>query len=95
MGWNKGQSDQAGITDMPTRRWDELLADGKQIADSKAARTASTFDAHGWRSLAPITHSISTNVYTPTASSTSPATRALQALEHHEADEGAVGRRTC
>ena len=24
-----------------------------------------TFDSHGWRSLAPITHSMSTNVYTP------------------------------
>ena len=32
---------------------------------SKAAPFGAVFDAHGWRSLAPITHTFSTNVYTP------------------------------
>src|SRR5947209_8708233 len=63
MGWNKGQSDAAGITAMPTN-WDELLADSKQIVDKKAAPYGVVFDAHGWRSLAPIAHSINSKVYT-------------------------------
>jgi len=32
---------------------------------SKAAPFGAVFDAHGWRSLAPITHTFSTDVYTP------------------------------
>ena len=36
----------------------------KKIVDSKAAPWGATFDSHGWRSLAPITHSMSTKVYT-------------------------------
>src|SRR3984893_16794811 len=80
MGWNKGQSDQAGITDMPTT-WDELLADGKQIQSSKAAPYGVVFDAHGWRSLAPITHSISTSVYTPDLFFDFNSDPALQALD--------------
>ena len=32
--------------------------------DSGAAPFGATFDSHGWRSLAPMTHSMSTNVYT-------------------------------
>jgi multiple sugar transport system substrate-binding protein len=80
MGWNKGQSDQAGITDMPTT-WDELLADGKQIQSSNAAPYGIVFDAHGWRSLAPITHSISTNVYTPDLFFDFNSDPALQALD--------------
>jgi multiple sugar transport system substrate-binding protein len=80
MGWNKGQSDQAGITAMPTT-WDELLADSQAIVDSKAAPYGVVFDAHGWRSLAPITHSISTNVYTPDGFFDFNSDPALQALE--------------
>jgi multiple sugar transport system substrate-binding protein len=80
MGWNKGQSDQAGITDMPTT-WDELLADGKQIQSSNAAPYGIVFDAHGWRSLAPITHSISTSVYTPDLFFDFNSDPALQALD--------------
>jgi multiple sugar transport system substrate-binding protein len=80
LGWNKGQSDQAGISAMPTS-WDELLADSQQIVDSKAAPYGVVFDAHGWRSLAPITHSISTNVYTPDGFFDFNSDPALQALE--------------
>lgn len=80
LGWNKGQSDQAGVTAMPTS-WDELLADSQQVVDSKAAPYGVVFDAHGWRSLAPITHSISTNVYTPDGFFDFNSDPALQALE--------------
>jgi len=43
--------------------WDEYLADAKKVVDSGAAQYGCTFDAHGWRSLAPIAHSFSTNTY--------------------------------
>jgi multiple sugar transport system substrate-binding protein len=80
MGWNKGQSDQAGITDMPTT-WDQLVADGKQIMSTNTAPYGVVFDAHGWRSLAPITHSISTSVYTPDLFFDFNSDAALQALD--------------
>jgi len=80
MGWNKGQSDMAGITAMPMN-WDELLADGKQIIDKKAAPYGIVFDAHGWRSLAPIAHSISSKVYTSDLFFDFNSDVALQSLE--------------
>ena len=80
MGWNKGQSDQAGIADMPTT-WDMLLADSQKIIDTKAAPYGVVFDAHGWRSLAPITHSISTSVYTSDGFFDFNSDPALQALD--------------
>src|SRR5215472_5935392 len=64
MGWNKGQSDAAGVADMP-KTWEQLYAASQAVMDKKVAPYGVVFDAHGWRSLAPITHSISTKVYTP------------------------------
>src|SRR6266516_3538032 len=43
--------------------WDELISMAKTVVDKKAAAFGVTFDAHGWRSLAPITHTFSPNVY--------------------------------
>jgi hypothetical protein len=43
----------------------EFLARAKKIVDSETAPWGTTFDAHGWRSLAPITHSVSVEIYTP------------------------------
>jgi ABC-type glycerol-3-phosphate transport system substrate-binding protein len=63
MGWNSEMTDKAGISGTPTN-WDEYLANSKQIMESGAALYGCTFDAHGWRSLAPFTHSLSTDVYT-------------------------------
>jgi multiple sugar transport system substrate-binding protein len=80
MGWNKGQSDAAGISAMPTT-WDELQTASKQIIDKKAALYGVVFDAHGWRSLAPIAHSISTKVYTNDLFFDFNSDVALQALE--------------
>jgi len=64
MAWNSNLTDKAGITGIPTT-WDEYLANAKQVVDSGAAPYGATYDARGWRSLAPFTHSLSTNVYTP------------------------------
>jgi ABC-type glycerol-3-phosphate transport system substrate-binding protein len=64
MGWHSGLTDQAGISNVPLT-WTEYLAISKAVVDSGAALYGCTFDSHGWRSLAPFTHSLSTDVYTP------------------------------
>jgi ABC-type glycerol-3-phosphate transport system substrate-binding protein len=61
--WNHSITSTAGIEDKPPANWEEYLANAKQVVDSGAAPYGCTFDAHGWRSLAPITHSISTDCY--------------------------------
>jgi len=53
----------AGLPDTPPADWDEYLANSQTVLDKGAARYGCTFDAHGWRSLCPITHSYSTDVY--------------------------------
>lgn len=65
-GWNSALVEKAGLDPAKApATWDEYLANAKKIVDSGAAPFGCTFDAHGWRSLAPIAHSISTDVYTP------------------------------
>jgi ABC-type glycerol-3-phosphate transport system substrate-binding protein len=64
-GWHSGITGKAGVADAAPATWDDFLDDAKKIVDSKAAPWGATFDSHGWRSLAPITHSMSTKVYTP------------------------------
>ncbi len=63
--WHSGITSKAGVPDAAPATWDEFLASSKKIVDSKAAPWGATFDAHGWRSLVPIAHSMSTKVYTP------------------------------
>ncbi len=63
-GWHSGITGKAGLPDAAPATWDDFLDGAKKIVDSKAAPWGATFDSHGWRSLAPITHSMSTNVYT-------------------------------
>ena len=63
MGWNSEMTDKAGITNVPAN-WDEYLENSQKIIDTEAALYGCTFDAHGWRSLAPFTYSLSTDVYT-------------------------------
>ena len=60
---NNALVSKAGLPDKIPADWDEYLADAKAILDKNAAKYGCTFDAHGWRSLAPITHSISTKCY--------------------------------
>ncbi len=62
-GYNSEITTKAGIADKPPADWDEYLANSQTVLDKGAARYGCTFDAHGWRSLAPITHSRSTDVY--------------------------------
>jgi ABC-type glycerol-3-phosphate transport system substrate-binding protein len=64
MGWHSGITDKAGIKDAPIT-WDDVEAQQKAIIDSKAAPYGGVYDPQGWRSLAPMTHSLSTKVYTP------------------------------
>jgi len=83
MGWNGGQSTQANVSAMPGT-WDDLLADSQQVVSSGAAPYGVVFDAHGWRSLAPITHSISTQAYTSDLFfdfNSEPAIQALQLMK--------------
>jgi multiple sugar transport system substrate-binding protein len=54
---------KAGLPDKVPETWDEFLANAKTVLDKQAAQYGCTFDAHGWRSLNPITHSISKDVY--------------------------------
>jgi len=62
-GLNTDITTKAGLPDTPPADWDEYLASAQTVLDKNAARYGCTFDAHGWRSLAPITHSMSTDVY--------------------------------
>lgn len=64
-GWHSGFTTAAGLPDAAPATWDDYLANAKAIMDSGAAPFGATFDSHGWRSLAPFTHSMSTDVYTP------------------------------
>ena len=64
MGWHSGITAEAGIDGAPPATWDEYLANAQMVVDSGAAPFGATFDAHGWRSLAPMTHSLNSDVYT-------------------------------
>jgi multiple sugar transport system substrate-binding protein len=63
-GWHSGLSTEAGLPDTPPQTWDEYMTNAKAVVESGAAPFGATFDAHGWRSLAPFTHSMSSDVYT-------------------------------
>jgi ABC-type glycerol-3-phosphate transport system substrate-binding protein len=62
--WDSGITGKAGVADAAPATWDDFLTSAKTIVDKKAAPWGATFDSHGWRSLVPITHSMSTKVYT-------------------------------
>lgn len=64
MGWHSGVTNKAGLPDAPPETWANYLESAKQVIDSGAAPFGATFDAHGWRSVAPMTHSRSSDVYT-------------------------------
>ncbi len=62
--WHSGLTTKAGLPDVAPVTWDDHLASAKKVVESGAAPFGATFDSHGWRSLAPMTHSMSTAVYT-------------------------------
>jgi ABC-type glycerol-3-phosphate transport system substrate-binding protein len=61
--YNSAITTKAGLADKAPADWDEYLANSKTVLDSGAARYGCTFDSNGWRSVCPITHSISTDTY--------------------------------
>ncbi len=62
--WHSGVTTKAGLKDEAPVTWDDQLANAKKIVESGAAPFGATFDSHGWRSIAPMTHSMNSNVYT-------------------------------
>ena len=64
MGWHSGLTTKANLPDTGPANWDDYLTSAKAVVDAGAAPFGATFDAHGWRSLAPMTHSMSSDVYT-------------------------------
>ncbi|MER3438461.1 MAG: ABC transporter substrate-binding protein [Chloroflexota bacterium] len=81
-GWNADLVEKAGLDpEVAPKNWDEYLANAQKVKDSKAAPYGCTFDFHDWRSLIPITHSISTDVYTPEGLFRYTSDAALEALE--------------
>lgn len=62
--WNAELVRNAGLDpDEQLTSWDDLIERAAEVVGSGAAPYGVTFDAHGWRSLAPIAHSFSTDVY--------------------------------
>jgi multiple sugar transport system substrate-binding protein len=61
---NAGVLERAGLdpTSLPTT-WDEWVDNARQVMTSGAAPFGAAFDGSGWRSIAPIAHSISTDIY--------------------------------
>jgi ABC-type glycerol-3-phosphate transport system substrate-binding protein len=83
--WHSGLTAKAGLPDAAPATWDEHLANAKKIVESQAAPFGATFDSHGWRSLAPMTHSMSSNVYTSEGLfdfTSEPAIEALQLMKN-------------
>jgi ABC-type glycerol-3-phosphate transport system substrate-binding protein len=80
--WNGDLVEQAGLD--PTvapANWDEFIANARTVQESGAAPFGLTFDFHAWRSLIPITHSISTEVYDENGLFMWNSDPAVQALE--------------
>jgi multiple sugar transport system substrate-binding protein len=64
LGLNAELVERAGLDPgRPPRRWDELVDAARQVVRSGAAPFGCTFDPRPWRSLVPVTHSFSTDVY--------------------------------
>lgn len=80
--WNGELVKKAGLD--PNKRpktWDEFIANARKVVSSKAAPYGAVFDAHGWRSLAPIAHTFNPNVYTPAGLFDFTSDAAVNALE--------------
>jgi multiple sugar transport system substrate-binding protein len=85
-GWNSEILTRAEIDpEAAPATWDEFLANARTVRDSGAAPFGCTFDFHAWRSLIPITHSISTDVYDPETGlfqwNSDPAVQALEIMK--------------
>ena len=86
MMWHSGILETAGLdTTTAPATWDDQIAAAQQVVDSGAAPYGITFDPRDWRSLIPITHSISTDVYDPETGlfqyNSEPAIQALEIMK--------------
>ena len=80
--WNGDLVEKAGLDPNRTpRTWDEFITSARKVVSSKAAPYGAVFDAHGWRSLAPIAHTFNTNVYTEAGLFDFTSDAAVNALE--------------
>ena len=62
--WNAAQVEAAGLDpNSAPATWDELISNARTVIESEAAPFGLVFDFHAWRSLLPIAHSISTDIY--------------------------------
>ncbi|HYO30266.1 MAG TPA: extracellular solute-binding protein [Thermomicrobiales bacterium] len=85
-GWNGDLVERAGLDpEKAPATWDEFIANAQKVKDSGVAPFGLTFDFHAWRSLVPITHSISTDVYDPETGifqwNSAPAVEALEIMK--------------
>ncbi len=73
---------QAGLDpEVAPATWDEFIENARTVQESGVAPFGLVFDNRDWRSLIPITHSISTDVYTPDGLFMYDSEPAIQALE--------------
>jgi multiple sugar transport system substrate-binding protein len=80
--WNSEIVAKAGLNpNVAPKTWDQFIANARTVVRTKAAPFGAVFDAHGWRSLAPITHTFSTDVYTPAGLFDFTSDAAVNALE--------------
>ena len=63
------------------KTWDEFIENARKVQESGVAPFGLVFDNRDWRSLIPVTHSISTDVYTPDGLFRYDSEPAIQALE--------------
>ncbi|HET8523127.1 MAG TPA: extracellular solute-binding protein [Thermomicrobiales bacterium] len=64
--WNMEQVKKAGLDPLTApQTWDDFIANATKVKQSGAAQYGATFDIRAWRSLLPMTHSISIDVYQP------------------------------
>jgi hypothetical protein len=64
-GWNAEIVERAGLDpSRPPSTWDELVDNARRVVGSGAAPYGFTFDVRPWRSLVPVTYSITSSVYT-------------------------------
>lgn len=81
-GWNAGLVEAAGLDpEAAPQTWDEFIENSRLVQESGAAPYGCVFDYHDWRSLIPITHSFSTDVYTEEGLFRYDSDEAVMALE--------------
>ena len=74
--------EKAGLDpEVAPKTWDEFIENARTVQESGVAPYGLVFDNRDWRSLIPITHSISTDVYTPDGLFMYDSEPAIQALE--------------